>query len=94
MAARKATTKVLTNKTCKQMTDLVFRYLNKTLGPRVKRDFDQHLRICPDCVAFLNTYAKTVALTRSVRAEDMPAKVRNNILEFPRRRSHRARVRA
>ena len=94
MAARKATTKVLTNKTCKQMTDLVFGYLNKTLGPRVKRDFDQHLRICPDCVFFLNTYAKTVALTRSVRAEDMPAKVRNNILEFLRRRSHRARPRA
>jgi len=87
MPARKAAAKPLTNKTCKQMTELVYDYLHDALGPRVKRDFTKHLAICPDCISFLNTYKKTVQITRSVRAEDMPAKVRDSILAFLRRRA-------
>ena len=86
MATRKKGQKILTNKTCKQITDLVFNYLNDKLSPNVKRDFQQHLRICPDCVSFLNTYRKTVSVTRSVRPEEIPPRVRNNILDFLRRR--------
>jgi Putative zinc-finger len=82
MAIRKATTKVLTNKTCKEITDLIFGYLNDTLDGTVKRDFQRHLRICPDCVNFLNTYKKTVVASGSLRAEDIPEKVRDNILDF------------
>jgi len=65
MAARRRT-QPLTNKTCKQMTDLVLDYLNDKLAPTTKRDFQRHLRICPDCVNFLNSYKKTVAVTGSV----------------------------
>jgi hypothetical protein len=86
MAARKTATKVLTNRTCKEITDLIFGYLNDTLSPSVKRDFKRHLRICPDCINFLNTYKKTVATSASLRPEAMPAKVRANILEFLRSR--------
>jgi hypothetical protein len=94
MAARKMATKVLNNKTCKQITDLVYAYLNDRLKPTVKRDFQQHLRICPDCASFLNTYKKTVGMTRSLRAEDMPSKVRENILDFLRRRIRKTRASA
>jgi hypothetical protein len=89
MAKRKTAVKALTNKTCKQITDLVFNYLNDNLAPTVKRDFQRHLRICPDCVSFLKTYKKTVTVTRSLREEDIPAKVRNNLLDFLRRRIRR-----
>jgi anti-sigma factor RsiW len=85
MAARKAAT-VLTNKTCKEITDLIIGYLDNTLSLTVKRDFERHLRICPDCVSFLNTYRKTAAASASLRPEAMPAKVRENILEFLRSR--------
>ena len=86
MAKRNSRQIRLTNKTCRQMTDLVFDYLNDKLSPSTKRDFQQHLRICPDCVNFLNTYKKTVSVTRSIRPEEIPPKVRNNILNFLRRR--------
>ena len=86
MAARKTATKVLSNKTCKEITDLIVGYLHNELRPAVKRDFRQHLRICPDCVSFFNTYKKTVASIRSLRVEDIPAKVRKNILDFLRAR--------
>jgi len=88
MAKRMTTARVLTNETCKQITDLIFNYLNDTLAPAVKRDFQQHLRICPDCVSFLNTYRKTVSLTRSVKAEEIPPIVRDQILDFLRCRIH------
>ena len=86
MPARKKPIRLLTNKTCKEITDLIFGYLNDTLNPSVKRDFERHLRICPDCVNFLNTYRKTAATSASLRPEAMPVKVRENVLEFLRSR--------
>jgi hypothetical protein len=94
MAARKMATKVRPNKTCKQITDLVYAYLNDQLSRTVKRDFQQHLRVCPDCVSFLNTYKKAVGMSRSLRAEDIPLKVRENILNFLRRRIRKTRASA
>ncbi len=90
MAQRKKGQKILTNKTCKQMTDLVFDYVNDKLSPNAKRDFQQHLQICPDCVNFLNTYKKTVSVSRSVRPEEIPPRVRNSILNFLRGRMRKS----
>jgi hypothetical protein len=89
MTKRAATTRRLSDRTCRQISDLVFDYLNAKLAPAVKRNFERHLSICPDCVSFLNTYRKTVAVTRSVRAERLPPKVRENILAFLRKRIRR-----
>jgi Putative zinc-finger len=90
MTPRKQATKILTNRTCKEITALIFGYLNDTLSRSVKRDFQRHLRICPDCVNFLNTYKKTVATSRSLRPEEIPANVRVNILDFLRKRIHKS----
>jgi hypothetical protein len=92
MARRKRNGTPLTARTCKQITDLLSKYLNDGLGPRLKRDFEHHLKICPDCVAFLNTYRKTVSLVHSIRAEDMPDSVRRNILTFLKSRARRGRT--
>jgi hypothetical protein len=82
MRARRNGKKSPTNKTCEQITALIYDYLNDRLGARVKSDFEQHLRLCPDCVNFLNTYRKTLVRSRTLPAIDLPAKVRSNILEF------------
>jgi hypothetical protein len=91
VAAKKTATKLLTNSTCKQITDLVYGYLNDKLRPKVKKDFQRHLRLCPDCVSFLNTYKRTIGIARSIRAEDMPFKVRKNILDFLHRQIRQAK---
>jgi hypothetical protein len=92
MVKRKAVAKALTNKTCRQISDLVFDYLNEKLTPATKLDFDQHLSICPDCISFLNTYKKTVAVTSSIKVDQLPPKVRENILAFLRKRVPRIGV--
>jgi anti-sigma factor RsiW len=71
-----------TGKTCKQMSALIFNYVNGRLSPRLTREFERHLRICSDCVNFLNTYRKTVSVTGSLNPTAIPAKVRDNVLVF------------
>jgi Putative zinc-finger len=86
MATRNPTREAVIDKTCKQMTELVYDYLNDRLKPPVKRAFQLHLRVCPDCVSFLNTYSETVKATGSLRVKDMPPGVRDSLLGFLRRR--------
>ena len=79
----------LNNKTCKEMADLVLGYVNNQLSPRVRRDFERHLDLCPDCVSFLNTYKKTIQASGSFDPAEMPPRVRDNILNFLRKRIRR-----
>ena len=90
MAIRKTATKVKTQPTCKELADLVLDYLNGSLNPSLKRAFQRHLRVCPDCVSFLNTYKKTVEVTRSVTPDAIPSEVRESILTFLRKRARRS----
>lgn len=82
----------MTDTSCKQIADLVYDYLKNNLSRDLKRDFQQHLRICPDCVSFLNTYKKTVSLTGSVRVEEIPENVRASIVDFLHKRMRKSRT--
>lgn len=77
---------------CKAMTELIADYLAGRLSAGIKREFENHLKVCPDCVSFLNTYRKTVEWGAAVRAEDIPAAVRANVLEFLRRKIRKIAV--
>jgi Putative zinc-finger len=92
MPRRKATR--LTSKTCKEITALIGGYLNDTLSFSVGRDFKRHLRICPDCVNFLNTYKKAATLTTSIRSEEIPIKVRTTVLDFLHERMRKSSTRS
>lgn len=51
--------------TCREVSELIADYLNGELDEYVEISFEEHLACCPDCVSFLNTYKKTVELTKS-----------------------------
>jgi len=51
-------------RTCKNETDLIADYLSSNLSPQVATAFETHLKGCRDCAAFLQTYKKTIAVTR------------------------------
>ncbi|MGH7833197.1 MAG: anti-sigma factor family protein, partial [Candidatus Binatia bacterium] len=55
---------------CKQATSLIADYVTGRLPATVARSFDKHLAICPDCVAFLKTYKKTVELAQGFLNRD------------------------
>jgi hypothetical protein len=43
-----------------------------------------HLRECPDCVAFLATYTITIQATNSLRYETIPPAMRTRVRHFLR----------
>lgn len=71
---------------CREITDLLVDYLTGQLGPETVAAFEEHLLLCTDCVAFLNTYKKTVQATRSLRFEDIPAEMEKRVRRFLRQR--------
>jgi anti-sigma factor RsiW len=54
--------------TCKQEVALIGRYVSADLSAKELAAFERHLAACCDCVAFLQTYKKTVQLTRNFLA--------------------------
>jgi len=66
MAGRSDSNSILkTAITCRDATDLLLDFINGELNPEINTEFEKHLRVCPDCVAFLNTYKKTIEVTKS-----------------------------
>jgi len=59
--------------TCKQEVDFIARYLAADLNGRELAAFENHLELCPDCIAFLQTYKTTVDLTRDFLANQAHA---------------------
>ena len=78
--------KTLSKSACKQIAAWVLAYLNDELSPRRRRDFQQHLKICPDCVNFLKTYKKTIQATGTLYPDEIPSEVRDNVWQFIRRK--------
>ena len=70
--------------TCAQVTELIRDYLQGELSPEVTAMFEEHLRRCTDCVAFLKTYKQTVQEVQSLRYEDIPQDMRTRVRQFLR----------
>jgi anti-sigma factor RsiW len=70
------------NLTCQQVTALLVEYVNDTLAPETIRAFQEHLRDCADCLAYLRTYRATIRALGTVRYEDMPAALQDRLLSF------------
>jgi anti-sigma factor RsiW len=76
--------------TCQQATALLVEYVNDTLAPETRRVFQEHLRDCTDCLAYLRTYRATIRALATVRYEDMPAALQDRLLSFLHTRQPRA----
>jgi anti-sigma factor RsiW len=70
--------------TCERVTALIRDYLAGELSPEMTATFEEHLRRCPDCVAFLKTYQTTTQAVESLRYEDIPAEMQSRVRQFLR----------
>ena len=50
--------------TCREVAEFLADYLNGELPERERGQFDQHLRVCPNCIEYLGIYRTTVTLGR------------------------------
>jgi anti-sigma factor RsiW len=61
--------------TCKEFVDFLMRYLDGELAPDERTTFEGHLRDCPPCKVYLDSYRETVALGRGCADDPVPAEV-------------------
>jgi hypothetical protein len=60
------------------------------LAPEAMRAFQEHVRDCADCLAYLRTYRATIRALGAVRYEDIPATLQDRLLGFLHTRLTRA----
>jgi len=58
--------------TCRELANLLIDYVSGDLTPEHCKRLDDHLSLCPPCVAYVRTYNLTIKLTRSLPDEPLP----------------------
>ncbi len=67
--------------TCRELTDFLADYFGGELGPSERALFEGHLTECPDCVAYLRSYAETMRLAKDAYDDDrIPADVPDDLV--------------
>lgn len=62
--------------TCRELNDFLVDYFAGDLRPDERSRFEGHLAGCPDCIAYLRSYAETMRLAKEAYADDpVPAAV-------------------
>ena len=66
------------------ITNFLGDYLEGSLPAGTRGDFEHHLDVCPSCVAYLQTYRTTIAMTaaagRAPGVDDVPEELVRAIL--------------
>jgi anti-sigma factor RsiW len=57
---------------CREFTEFLHEYLSGNLPVEERTEFEKHLAECPWCVAYLDSYQKTVQLERTAAETDPP----------------------
>jgi anti-sigma factor RsiW len=56
--------------TCREFAEFIADYLSGELSPETRAQFERHLDVCPNCVAYLSNYRDTIALGRRAFADE------------------------
>lgn len=79
-------TRLTQSLSCMQEVALIDRYLTSDLDPQLLQAFDAHLKACPECVAFLATYRKTIEITGAfLELQSRKQRARRLTLKAPRK---------
>jgi anti-sigma factor RsiW len=74
---------------CREIIAFLADYLDGTLDPAARAEFDRHLAVCPSCVAYLASYAATIRMAKAAAGDadsgDPPEELVEAILEATRR---------
>jgi anti-sigma factor RsiW len=64
---------------CRQVVELLGDHLEGGLSRRSRRRLEAHLRGCPHCTEYLAQLEATVALTGTLRGEDLSPELRRDL---------------
>ena len=70
---------------CQQAVEMVTDYIEGALSRRARRRLEAHLRVCPNCSAYLAQIRLTIQLTGSVEPDDLSPEAQAELTELYRR---------
>jgi len=56
--------------TCRELIDFLDRYVDGVLPAPVAASFEDHLKVCPQCVDYLHSYRETIRLAGEAWCDD------------------------
>ena len=68
--------------TCRDVIGLLLDYLETALTDELIAAFEEHLRDCPPCQAYLATYRKTREVTGAAGRVEMPGEMKARLREL------------
>ena len=66
--------------TCRQLAELLIDFVSGELPPEQREVLERHLRLCPPCVTYVETYKMTMHLTRKLPCRELPPDVAERLL--------------
>lgn len=66
--------------TCSELVELVTEYLEGALSADDAERFEEHLTLCPACVAHFDQMRATIGVTGRLREEDLAAGLADDLL--------------
>jgi anti-sigma factor RsiW len=67
---------------CQEAVELVTDYIEGSMSRAERRRFEAHLASCPHCTAYLAQMRITIQITGSLRSEDLPSEVREELVSL------------
>jgi len=55
---------------CSELIDFIADYLTGELPSDARFEFERHLKVCPPCVDYLQTYGDTIRLSRTALCDE------------------------
>jgi anti-sigma factor RsiW len=69
---------------CQRAVEMVTDYLEGALSRRDRRRLEAHLRVCPNCSAYVEQIRLTIQLTGTIEADDLSPDARAELTELYR----------
>lgn len=65
---------------CRELVEILTEFLEGALDEQPRTWVEQHLVLCPGCREYLRQFRATIGATRKLAEEDLPPRVRENLL--------------
>ncbi len=74
--------KVIKVPTCQQLETLCYDFLEENLEKKTVRAIERHLKICPNCLRFVESYRRMKQLKETFAPPALDPEFKNKMLEF------------
>ena len=69
---------------CERVNEFILDYLEDRLPQETRKKFDEHLKMCPCCVPFLDQYKQTVEMVATEGQIEVPQDLAEHTMSFLR----------